>query len=119
MKTFRIEITGKFKSNKKIPEILKEPLQVLQIKADSKEEAIEKIKQKMLTTKYRGFFPILNNREDELWFCAWQVQHLFPEHIVYDDGVKEIDEWTEEEIIEMSESIIKEDIFERIQIVAK
>lgn len=119
MKTFKIEIIGKFPSNLKVPEILKEPLRTFLIDAESKDQAVEKVKQEMLKTTYRQFFPDLNDRADDLWFCSWKVQHLFSEHIVYENGKKMVSEWEEKDIIEMSESFIKSDIFERVEIKVK
>lgn len=119
MKTFKIEIIGKFPSNLKVPEILKEPLRTLLIDAESKDQSVEKVKQEMLKTTYRQFFPDLNDRADDLWFCSWKVQHLFPEHIVYENGEKMVSEWEEKDIIEMSESFMKSDIFERVEIKVK
>ena len=122
MKIFEIEIRTKFSNIEKgreIPEILKEPLRTLVIGADSEKDAVEKVKQEMLKTTYRQFFPDLNDRTDDLWFCSWKVQHLFPEHIVYENGEKMVSEWEEKDIIEMSESFMKSDIFERVEIKVK
>ena len=122
MKTFEIEIWAKFSNIEKgreIPEILKEPLKTLMIAADSEKDAVEKAKQEMLNTTYKEFFPALNERTDDLWFCSWKVQRLFPEHIVYENGEKMVSEWEEKDIIEMSESFIKSDIFERVEIKVK
>lgn len=119
MKTFKIEIIGRFPNNPKVPEILKEPFRILLIDAESKDQAVEKAKQEMLSTTYKEFFPDLNDRTDDLWFCSWKVQHLFPEHIVYENGEKMVSEWEEKDIIEMSESFMKSDIFERVEIKVK
>lgn len=122
MKTFKIEIIGEFpniKTGREIPEILKEPLKILLIDAESKEKAVEKVKHEMLKTTYRQFFPDLNDRIDDFWFTSWKVQHLFPKHIIYENGEKMVYEWEEKDIVKMSESFIKSDIFERVEIKVK
>ena len=119
MKIFEIEIIGKFPSNSKVPEILKEPLRTLMITGDSEKDAVEKVKREMLNTTYKQFFPDLNDRTDDLWFCSWKVQHIFPEHIVYENGENMVSEWEEKDIIKMSEYFMKPDIFERVEIKVK
>lgn len=121
MKTFEIEIKAKFpniEKGREIPEILKKPLRTLLIDADSEKDAIDKTRWEMLNTTYRQFFPELNDRADSVWFETWSIQHLFPENYVFENGQKILSDWEEKDIIKMSESIMKSDIFERVEITA-
>ena len=119
MKTFKIEIIASFADHLTIPEILKKPFRTLLIDAESENDAIEKTKKEMLKTTYRQFFPELNDRTDSLWFMSWSVQRLFPENYYDLNGDRYTTEWSEEKIIQMSESFIQADIFERIKIKIK
>lgn len=117
MKTFKIEIVGKFPKNKNIPEILKKPLRTFLIDADSKIDAIEKTKKEMLKTTYRRFFPELNDRNDELWYTSWSVQQVFPDNFVYENGKKYLTDWNEKEVLKMSENYISSKSFRKLEIV--
>ena len=119
MKTFKIEIIASFADHSTIPEILKKPFRTLLIDAESENDAIEKTKKEMLKTTYRQFFPELNDRTDSLWFMSWSVQRLFPENYYDLNGDRYTTEWSEEKIIQMSESFIQAGIFGRIKIKEK
>lgn len=119
MKTFEVKIIARFpniEKGREIPEILKRPFRTLLIDADSESDAVAKVRWEMVNTTYKQFFPDLNDRADSIWFETWSVQHLFPENYIYEEGQKILSDWSEKEIIKMSESFIGADIFERIQI---
>lgn len=118
-KTFKVKVQAKFpriEKDREIPEILKKSLRTLEIDAESEVEAIEKVKQEMLKTTYKQFFPELNDRTDSIWFESFSIQHLFPENYIFEDGEKFLSDWEEKDIIKMSEEKMTPDIFERVEI---
>ena len=90
----------------------KEVFREFSITASSKKEAIEQVKQEMFRTTYYDFFPQFKMYDDHnLDWYGYGITTVFPQ--------KKIGFWlSREEMKEKVQTVIQDDIFQRIEIVA-